>query len=232
MGHHLEAFLGADEAIDALMAECALPHIARLPFGLSLVPLDVRFISDEEARDPPRYPAELIPFEAAAPDPGPRGGSCLWIEGCVAQIAAHFARSHPIVYLRTDWFGGQGDSGAWLFSPGDAGAVGAIERFDDVNQALARLGVLRGARGDAWEAIGLDHYRRSDWDDWDRRRDAGHLVHTRELFALRRVEAAPAEPGESTEALRLRRERTARAIGIAVLVLAALLLATACLRAF
>jgi len=72
------------------------------------------------------------------------------------------SRKFPLAYLETDYFGGRGrqsaiacDGGQLVFGPesGDTGPV---------NNALARIGVLRNAVFDEFDVLELGRFREMD----------------------------------------------------------------------
>src|SRR5688572_27345233 len=101
------------------------PFVARLPFGLSLLPIDDEWVHAEDERDP-HAGLELPPRER---------DSGLWMENVVAKLGVAHCTHERLLFVRTDWFGGIGESQGWLFESGRT--IQTIE----VNRGLAALGV-------------------------------------------------------------------------------------------
>ncbi len=100
MGHDLQAFIAKDDVATLIQSSREFPFFARLPFGLSLVPVDARWIYDEDERIESNYTALGLPDYAMYGE----GGLCM--EPVVARVGVDHARTDPILLLKTEWFGG------------------------------------------------------------------------------------------------------------------------------
>ncbi|MFM2430029.1 MAG: hypothetical protein RLZZ511_1242 [Cyanobacteriota bacterium] len=172
MGHNLQAFIAKDDIAAVIQSSREFPFIARLPFGLSLIPIDQQWIDDEDEKIYPNYSVLALPEYPVY------GQSDLWMEFVVAKVGIEHSAIAPILFVRTEWFGGVGDSQGWWFE--QASQIKQI----GVNEGLLAFGVRPNCGEDAWDAVGLDEYRSSDWEIWRRKEDQGLLVQTRK--SLRR----------------------------------------------
>lgn len=172
MGHSLQAFIAKDDTAEVIRSSREFPFIARLPFELSLIPIDEEWIDAEDEKIYPNYSVLALPEYAMY------GAGDLWMEFVVAKVGIEHSTIEPILFVRTEWFGGVGDSQGWWFEQ-----ASRIKQMG-VNEGLLALGVRPNFGEDAWDAVGLHEYRSSDWERWRQKEDQGLLVNTRK--SLRR----------------------------------------------
>ncbi|MFE5754546.1 hypothetical protein ACFQ7M_18580 [Streptomyces massasporeus] len=102
------------------------------------------------------------------------GGDGAWgfqrFPGGFEKVLAGWSAGGPVAYVEAEYFGGVGEQRAAVW---DAGAIvlGPLhveegEPFppagSPVSQALRRLGVVTGAAGDEFAAVGLDRHRHNE----------------------------------------------------------------------
>lgn len=160
MGHHINALIGTNEALNSLVARLGPPAPTELSFGLVIIPLDEQRLDDL----------------AISIEPAINGFT--YLTPLMAQrIAA--ALSGPTLYVETEYFGGIGGQSAAYFENGQLTWWGAestetpsagsplAELYEKtskggkspINEGLRRLGVVRSHERDEFDQVGLRRFR-------------------------------------------------------------------------
>jgi hypothetical protein len=160
MGHHINALIGALEAMKNVAARFGSPAPTELSFGLVIIPLD-------EQR-----------LDAIATSVEPAIDGFTYLTPRMAQEIA-VTVSGPALYVETDYFGGVGGQSAAYFENGGLMWWGAESSEEapmgssladlyektanggksPINEGLGRLGVGRSEERDEFDQIGLQRCR-------------------------------------------------------------------------
>jgi hypothetical protein len=150
MSHSIQAIIGSKTALEAIQQRLATSRVIALNQGLFLLPVT------EELYDALPEPAETTAELFA-------GCSFEFMRPKIAQFLLDIAHSERIAYVETDYFGGEGDQGAFVVEGGEM-IFEPESGHGTINSVLRRLGATRGDSADAFEAVGLDRFRSND--DW------------------------------------------------------------------
>ncbi|MFD5910672.1 hypothetical protein ACFWHL_18350 [Streptomyces massasporeus] len=152
MSYDLRAVIADQEVLRIATRDLPAARLASIGQGLSLMPMTDALC-------------------AAVAD---GGGGGTWgfrrFPGGFEKVLAGWSAGGPVAYVEAEYFGGVGEQRAVVW---DAGAIvlGPLhveegEPFSPagspVSQALRRSGVVTGAAGDEFAAVGLDRHRHSE----------------------------------------------------------------------
>jgi len=155
MGHHIRGFIARRD--DLLKTADSLPgaRVVPLALGFAFLPVTEQLAGDEEP----------VPF--------------VQLGGLTARLstwAEEQSRGFPLVYVETDYFGGDGWQAAMTWVGGSAvfGPVRTADLWEGgkfvptpllegaINRAVRHLGVERGSALDEFDALGLGRHRSNE----------------------------------------------------------------------
>ena len=142
MGHCINAIIGNESTLARLIALFGLPHPKKLDFDLVLIGLDELRL-DILATD------ESASFE----------GFTYMTAKIAKELEANLNHGRAL-YIETQYFGGIGEQCAALFEDGNL--IWKASTFtvkSPINEGLEKLGVTNLNEQDAFDRIGLSHFR-------------------------------------------------------------------------
>lgn len=165
MGHHLNAFLGRPDVLAGMAPAIRGLRLVSLPQGLAMAPLPAA-LGDAVTVDhgPLDEWRELEHDQDGVPTLGPE----------LCAIAAVASRAGPVGWLKSEWFGGVGDTSVALWRDGVSvpvdrsahmlAALGARRAPvnpdpDWMTRLAARISGAEPATLDEWESLGLSDWR-------------------------------------------------------------------------
>lgn len=154
MSHAIQVFVGRSRVLEVAVATLQTGSLWALEQELWVLPVEEdvydAIVRGAVPRDP--HGAEHADF----------GEEWYFGRPPLAAFAAWISRGASVAYVETEYFGGLGDqgacvwiNGAWDYGP-KRGSVGVI------NEALARVGVVREEARDEFEVLGLDRRRANE----------------------------------------------------------------------
>jgi hypothetical protein len=142
MAYTLQAFVG-DLAVLEKSAPAGTQVIA-LVQGKGMIPLT------EDVCD--QFEVPFLPLTDEGLDKLPES---------VEALAGHFAER--VAYLEAEFFGGEGTQAAAIWEKGEL-VFGPVVKPTAINEALQKLGVVKGDHHDEFDAMGFGSHRNtSDW---------------------------------------------------------------------
>jgi|SRR5262245_27907439 len=164
MGHHIQAFISREELLREIAQHYPTAIVIPLSQGFGMLPITEQFYDELPS---PQYPNKT--------DNHKTDNRFLYMGPKLHQIGEALSVKVPLAYVETEYFGGTGFQGAVVWASGQMifgpALTGDSEDFqtDDlpdnaINIALRKLGVLKGASHDEFDAIGLGKHR--DNESW------------------------------------------------------------------
>ncbi len=145
MGHSVQLIIGRGEAVAAFLRQWPGSRSVELRGDWMAIPVEDALYSAVEAKAPgATRPPEL--------DVSPLG-----LELALAEATRE---GGGLAYVETEYFGGQGEQSAMAFADGREAMAAQRSRGGGgpINQALRRIGVVRGA-DDEFDTVGLGERR-------------------------------------------------------------------------
>ncbi|SMQ13864.1 hypothetical protein SAMN06272771_0142 [Streptomyces sp. Ag82_O1-12] len=152
MSYDLRAVIAGQDVLRVGTRDLSVARLASIGQGLSLMPMTYAL------------------FEAVTDGSGDGTWGFRWFPGGFEKVLAGWSAGGPVAYVEAEYFGGVGEQRAAVW---DAGTMALAPLHVDegepfppagspVSQALRRLGVVAGAAGDEFSAVGLDRHRHSE----------------------------------------------------------------------
>lgn len=144
MGHRIQAIIARSDFI-APRVPSHWPRLVALDQGYALVPVTHEMLDEV----PRRVGDEVVDgFIYLAPS---------W-QVRLAELSA----GGELVYIETDYFGGQGNQGAVVYRDRSSVLGPQSGECGPISEALASIGVSKSGACDEFEAVGLVRFRRMD----------------------------------------------------------------------
>lgn len=158
MSHSIYGLIAEAAPLRAATRALEYARVIPLPQDLAFLPITDRVREELEARSPDAREDPVI------------SKACSQLRPACLALALGLSREMLVAWIETDYFGGSGTQSAVAFHEG--AVVAGPSRTGDavplqdgaINQVLRRLGVVRGAEIDEFDALRLGRCRNND--DW------------------------------------------------------------------
>ena len=146
MGHCITAIISSSPAVSSILRSASSLVAVPLVDGLSLIPLD------DDALD------------SIASDYTHTVDGFTYLSASLAAFLADHSRQAALVYLETEYFGGDGSQAAVAYRDGQTLSPTPSSGDGAINRALRCLGITQHTAFDEFDYVGLSRYRHtSDW---------------------------------------------------------------------
>lgn len=143
MAYELDAVIGRQSTIDAVIQELSGAQCVRLTQGVAMIPLTEELLGELRRA-----------HGGGEPQPDRHD---LGVKAAVAGWVRAASRHGLLAHCSAAYVGGMGAQSAVIWHDGSE-----IERCDSVNRALSLLGVTCDEGEDEWDTAGLGRFRQTD----------------------------------------------------------------------
>jgi hypothetical protein len=149
MAHRIECLIYKKDHDNQLLRALKTARYVTLNYGFVAVPLNEELLEEFRLLQPHSQAPQPILWGNIEPDPVP------------ASFLEAVSRDHSIAYVRTRYFGGEGEQAAGVWENGRLVMAPLVDtRPGPINAALSKIGVPRDPKQiDEFASLGLQQYR-------------------------------------------------------------------------
>jgi len=165
MSHYIQALIASADILESIRHAHPATRVIPLPQNLALLPVTQAFADDVEHAQSSSAKLAFDQFTV--------------LTSALADLAKDLSKRAPIVYVETEYFGGQGAQAAVVWKNGEVVFGPLVTKNIDegqqcvfttslsdeaINQAMRNIGVVATNARDEFDIVGLGRYRSND--DW------------------------------------------------------------------